>query len=132
MTGGSPPVVTLGESMALLDAPASGRLGPGASLPLGFGGAESNVAIGLTRLRVPCTWVSRVGDDALGTFVTRELRAEGVHVAATRDHAGAPDGGHLPVGVQPGAPLGTVGRHDLRIGIFESDEICGGDLDTDP
>jgi len=78
-------VVTVGESMALLDVPASGRLGPGAALPVGFGGAESNVAIGLTRLSVPCTWVSRVGDDALGTFLTREMRAEGVHTIVTRD-----------------------------------------------
>jgi hypothetical protein len=23
-------------------------------------------------------------------------------------------------------------RHDLRIGVFESDEVCGGDLDADP
>jgi 2-dehydro-3-deoxygluconokinase len=79
------PVVTVGETMALLDAPASGRLGPGSSLPLGIGGAESNVAIGLARLGVGCTWISRVGDDALGTFVTREIRAEGVRVLAHRD-----------------------------------------------
>ena len=60
-------------------------------LPVGIGGAESNVAIGLARLGVDCTWVSRVGDDALGTFVTREIRAEGVRVLATRDPA-APTG----------------------------------------
>jgi 2-dehydro-3-deoxygluconokinase len=82
-------VVTVGETMALLDAPASGRLGT--ALPVGMGGAESNVAIGLTRLGVDCTWVSRVGDDALGTFLTREIRAEGVRVHATRD-PGAPTG----------------------------------------
>jgi 2-dehydro-3-deoxygluconokinase len=76
-------VVTVGETMALLDAPASGRLGT--SLPVGMGGAESNVAIGLTRLGVDSTWVSRVGDDALGTFLIREIRAEGVRVLATRD-----------------------------------------------
>jgi 2-dehydro-3-deoxygluconokinase len=76
-------VVTVGETMALLDAPASGRLG--GSLPIGIGGAESNVAIGLARLGVDCTWVSRVGDDALGTFLTREIRAEGVRVVAVRD-----------------------------------------------
>jgi hypothetical protein len=29
----------MGETMALLDAPASGRLGSGSSLPLGLGGA---------------------------------------------------------------------------------------------
>ncbi len=84
-------VVTMGETMALLDAPASGRLGSGSSLPLGLGGAESNVAIGLARLGVPCTWVSRVGDDALGTFVTREIRAEDIRVLAHRD-AGSPTG----------------------------------------
>jgi 2-dehydro-3-deoxygluconokinase len=82
-------VVTVGETMALLDAPASGRLG--AALPVGMGGAESNVAIGLARLDVDCTWVSRVGDDALGTFLTREIRAEGVRVLAPRDPA-APTG----------------------------------------
>ena len=75
-------VVTVGETMALLDAPASGRLGAGSALPIGIGGAESNVAIGLARLGVGCTWVSRVGDDALGTFVTREIRGEGVRVLA--------------------------------------------------
>jgi 2-dehydro-3-deoxygluconokinase len=84
-------VATVGETMALLDAPAAGRLGPGSSLPLGLGGAESKVAIGLARLGVTCTWISRVGDDALGTFVTREIRAEGVRVLATRD-PGAPTG----------------------------------------
>ena len=82
-------VVTLGESMVLLDAPASGRLGT--TLPVGIGGAESNVAIGLARLGVDCAWVSRIGDDALGTFLTREIRAEGVRVVATRD-PGAPTG----------------------------------------
>jgi 2-dehydro-3-deoxygluconokinase len=78
-------VVTVGETMALLDAPSSGRLGAGSALPVGIGGAESNVAIGLARLGVDATWVSRVGDDALGTFLTREIRAEGVRVLATRD-----------------------------------------------
>ena len=78
-------VVTLGETMALLGTPGSGRLFNGSALPLGLGGAESNVAIGLARLGVPSTWISRVGDDALGTFVTREIRAEGVRVLARRD-----------------------------------------------
>jgi 2-dehydro-3-deoxygluconokinase len=84
-------VVTMGETMALLDVPASGGLGSGSSLPLSLGGAESNVAIGLARLNVGCTWVSRVGDDALGIFVTREIRAEGVRVMVHRD-PGAPTG----------------------------------------
>jgi len=57
-------VVTVGETMALLDAPATGRLG--GALPVRIGGAESNVAIGLARLGVDCGWVSRVGDEGRG------------------------------------------------------------------
>lgn len=54
-------------------------------MDLGFGGAESNVAIGLARLGVPATWMGRLGDDALGRLIERQLRAEGVNAAATRD-----------------------------------------------
>lgn len=85
------PVVTLGETMALLTTPPTGRLTAGSAMPVGIGGAESNVAIGLVRLGVPATWVSRVGDDAFGSLVVRELRAEGVTVRATVDD-GAPTG----------------------------------------
>ena len=78
-------VVTLGETMALLTAPSGRQLRSGACLPVGIGGAESNVAIGLARLGVPASWISRVGDDAFGALVTREIRGEGVHVTAHLD-----------------------------------------------
>jgi 2-dehydro-3-deoxygluconokinase len=78
-------VVTIGESMALLTVPAGRQLRGGASAPVGFGGAESNVAIGLARLDVPVSWVSRVGDDAFGSLITRELRGEGVQVLSAVD-----------------------------------------------
>ncbi|WP_461175083.1 sugar kinase [Arthrobacter sp. Z1-9] len=54
-------------------------------MDLGFGGAESNVAVGLARLGVPVTWMGRLGDDALGRLIERQLRAEGVNAAATHD-----------------------------------------------
>ncbi len=88
-TSGS--VVTLGETMALLTAPSGRQLRSGACLPVGIGGAESNVAIGLARLGIPSTWISRVGDDAFGNLVTREIRGEGVRVIAQQDTA-APTG----------------------------------------
>lgn len=78
-------VVTLGETMGLLTPPAAPRLRDGAQMTLGIGGAESNVAIALARLGLPSTWISRVGDDDLGTLITREIRAEGVTVLAERD-----------------------------------------------
>ncbi|MET1018841.1 MAG: sugar kinase [Microterricola sp.] len=78
-------VVTLGESLGLLVASRIGRLELVPTMDLGFGGAESNVAIGLARLSVPVTWMGRLGNDALGRLIERELRAEGVNSAATHD-----------------------------------------------
>ena len=83
--------MTVGETMALLTAPSGRQLRSGTCLPVGIGGAESNVAIGLARLGVPSTWISRVGDDAFGALVTREIRGEGVRVIAEPDSA-APTG----------------------------------------
>jgi 2-dehydro-3-deoxygluconokinase len=78
-------VVALGESLGLLVASRIGRLELVPSMDLGFGGAESNVAIGLARLGAPVTWMGRLGDDALGRLIERQLRAEGVAPSITRD-----------------------------------------------
>lgn len=63
-------VVTFGETMALLSAPVRRRLGNVSSLSVGIGGAESNVAIALSRLGVACTWMGRVGADSFGDLVS--------------------------------------------------------------
>ncbi|MDR7234094.1 sugar kinase [Agrococcus sp. BE272] len=78
-------VVTIGESLGLLVASRVGRLELSPAMDLGFGGAESNVAIGLARLGVDATWMGRLGDDALGRLVERGLRAERVTPVVVRD-----------------------------------------------
>lgn len=87
--GGDPGVVTVGESLGLLVAERSGRLADGAQLRMGFGGAESNVAIGVRRLGERAAWIGRVGADAVGDLIRRELRAEGVEVYASIDRDAA-------------------------------------------
>ena len=75
----TPTLVTLGETMGLFRASHSG---PGELVDqyhFAMGGAESNVAIGVARLGVGAAWIGRVGDDAAGRKILRELRAEGVH-----------------------------------------------------
>jgi 2-dehydro-3-deoxygluconokinase len=88
-------VVTAGETMALLVPPAPGRLRHAGSLTLSIGGAESNVAIGLSRLGVPATWVSALGDDELGELVLHRVRAEGVDTGAVRRVPDRPTGLYL-------------------------------------
>ncbi len=74
-------VLTFGETMALVRADA-GAWETSSSATVGIGGADSNVAIGLSRLGVPTSWIGRVGDDPLGRRVVRELRAEAIDVHA--------------------------------------------------
>jgi 2-dehydro-3-deoxygluconokinase len=85
-----PPLLALGETMALLTTAGVGRLRHATALTLGVAGAESNVAIGARRLGCPAAWVGRVGDDDLGELVVASLRAEDVDVAGVVRDPGAP------------------------------------------
>ncbi|WP_257793737.1 sugar kinase [Microbacterium sp. JZ31] len=85
MNASAPPVVTLGETMALMRTTEIGSLRHTSALALGIGGAESNVAIGLARLGVRTSWLGRVGDDSLGERVVREISGDRVDVRAIVD-----------------------------------------------
>jgi 2-dehydro-3-deoxygluconokinase len=80
-------VVTIGETMALIQAHSPGPLQHARGLDLGMGGSESNFAIAIRRLGIPVTWVGRVGVDSLGDYIRRELAAEQIdaHVVADPD-----------------------------------------------
>jgi 2-dehydro-3-deoxygluconokinase len=82
-------VVTVGETMGLLYTDTVGRLSQATDMKLGIGGAESNVAIALTRLGTPASWIGRVGADSFGERILRELRAEGVDIHAVVDSSSA-------------------------------------------
>lgn len=80
MTGA---VLLLGEALGVLRSPT--RLSQAATLDVGVGGAELNVAIGLRRLGARSIWLGRLGTDGLGQLVRRELRGEDVVVRAIDD-----------------------------------------------
>jgi 2-dehydro-3-deoxygluconokinase len=73
-------VLTVGETMVLFDPVAGGPADLGAEFRLRIAGAESNLAIGLARLGVGVTWVSRLGRDPFGDLVLETIAAEGVDV----------------------------------------------------
>jgi 2-dehydro-3-deoxygluconokinase len=85
-----PSLFTLGETLVLLAAPEIGPLRHANHLRVAIGGAESNVAIGASRLGAPASWAGRVGDDELGELILRTLRAEGVDVSCAKREAGVP------------------------------------------
>ena len=85
-------VLTVGETMVLLDPLEDGPLALGSQLTLRIAGAESNFAIALARLGLEVTWVSRVGDDLFGRVIEEALAAEGVDLRFLVRDAGAPTG----------------------------------------
>jgi len=85
-------LVTFGETMGVLSADEIGPLRSGHRMLLGVAGTESNVAIGVSRLGHRAAWVGRVGADALGQVILRELRAERVDVTHAIVDPVAPNG----------------------------------------
>ncbi len=75
-----PEIVTFGETMALLAPEGNKGIEFSDRLTKGFGGAESNVAIGAARLGVSAGWFSRLGNDPLGRYILKTIRGEGVDV----------------------------------------------------
>jgi 2-dehydro-3-deoxygluconokinase len=90
-----PSVVTAGETMVLGVPARPGRLRHAVSLELKVGGAESNVAIALSRLGVSAGWVSFLGDDEPGQLVLDRVRAEGVDTSRVRRLQDYPTGLYL-------------------------------------
>lgn len=84
-------VVTVGETMGLIQAGDPGSFAHAGAAHISVGGAESNVAIGLARLGASAAWIGRVGEDGLGERVIRQIRGEGVNVYAVAD-PGRPTG----------------------------------------
>lgn len=71
-------ILSFGETMTMLVAEQTGDLSNVRTYEKRIAGADSNVAIGLSRLGFNVAWLSRVGNDSMGRFVTDSLQAEGV------------------------------------------------------
>jgi 2-dehydro-3-deoxygluconokinase len=71
-------VVTFGEAMIRLSPPHFERLEQANSLDLRIGGGELNVAVGVSRLGLRSTWVSRLPKNALGKLMENRVRQAGV------------------------------------------------------
>lgn len=76
-----PDVVTIGETMLRLSAPLGVPLESASHLAVHVAGAESNVAVALSRLKTSAAWISRLTDNPLGWRIQADLRAQGVDVS---------------------------------------------------
>ena len=77
-------LLTIGETMGVAVTEVGDPLRTARGLRLSTAGAESTVAIGLSRLGHEAVWVGVVGEDELGARVLRDLAAEGVDTRFVR------------------------------------------------
>lgn len=71
-------VITFGEAMVMFIADEAVPLHQVEHFTRSLAGAETNVAIGLSRLGYRVSWVSQVGGDAFGQYIKEALQKEGV------------------------------------------------------
>lgn len=88
-------VVTFGETMAMFVADQPGALADALHFTKRIAGADTNVAIGLARLGLRVAWVSRIGDDSFGRFITASLEREGLDCSRVAVDARHPTGFQL-------------------------------------
>ncbi len=71
-------VVAFGEAMVRLSPPSFQKLEQTRNLDLQVGGAELNVAVGITRLGMKSTWVSKLPKNGLGYLIRNRVQEAGV------------------------------------------------------
>ncbi|MFY0783084.1 sugar kinase [Peribacillus simplex] len=98
-------VLTMGEAMAMFIADEPGKLEDCFSYKRYVAGAETNVAIGLSRLGIKTAWMSKVGDDSFGRMILKTLTNEGVDVSNVLVDAFNPTGFQLKSKVEQGDPV---------------------------
>ncbi|UCD82743.1 MAG: sugar kinase [Desulfobacterales bacterium] len=74
-------LVTFGEAMIRLSPPDFKRLEQTTALDLNIGGAELNVAVGVSRLGLKSAWISKLPDNPLGRMIANKARELGVDVS---------------------------------------------------
>jgi 2-dehydro-3-deoxygluconokinase len=125
-------VIAAGETMLLGLTPRPGLLRHAHALELKVGGAESNVAIALSRLGVPSGWVSFLGEDEAGQLVLDRVRGEGVDTSRVRRVEGYPTGLYLrdSAGGKVRVHYYRAGSAASRMapGAFDPDYLRGADF----
>lgn len=96
--------VLFGEAMAMFIADGYGPLEAEMHYTRAVAGAEVNVAVALARLGYRVGWISRLGDDPLGSYILATLRNEGIDTSRVLRDPHHPTGFQLKSRVRTGNP----------------------------
>ncbi len=109
-------IATLGEALVVMDPLSKGPLRHVGRFEKHLGGAEFNVAVGLSRLGHRVGWAGRLGDDEFGEEILAFARGEGVDVSRAALDPDAPTGLYF----KEWRALGQLRVHYYRAGSAAS------------
>jgi 2-dehydro-3-deoxygluconokinase len=121
-----PEVVTFGEAMIRLSPPHFQRLEQAATLDVQVGGGELNVAVGVSRLGLTSTWVSRLPQNSLGRLAENRARQAGVdtsHIVWTSDGGSRMGLYFLEFGAAPRPSAVLYDRRNSAISAIRPGEV---------
>lgn len=79
-----PEIITLGETMICFTPINNDTLQYAGTFEKRIAGAESNVAIALSKLGHSTGWISRLGNDSFGLYIRNTIRGEGVDISQVK------------------------------------------------
>lgn len=97
-------IVTIGEPLVVFVAQSEGALATVNKFVKGLGGAELNVALGMTRLGHEAVYMTTLGADVFGDFIRLEMEREGLSTAFLKMDPERPTGFYMKSKVSRGDP----------------------------
>ncbi|KTR94173.1 carbohydrate kinase [Microbacterium testaceum] len=117
-TASAPVLLAVGETMAMLAPADGGGVVDAVDFLVDAGGAESNVAAHAAAGGMTARWVSRLGADALGDRVLRQVAARGIDVSGVVRDADRPTGLYVK---DPGRGVRYYRRGSAASALGETD-----------
>ncbi|WNB91160.1 sugar kinase [Bacillus sp. NEB1478] len=97
-------IITFGEAMTMFIADQLGELHTVSNFTRNLAGAETNVAIGLSRLNFKVGFLSKVGNDPFGRYIADSLERENIDISAVKTDESRSTGFQLKSKVTSGDP----------------------------
>ena len=125
-------LISFGEAMIRLSPPDFKRLEQTSTLDVSIGGAELSVAVGVSRLGLKSSWVSRLPDNPLGRMIVNKAREFGVDISHVAwENQGRAGLYFLEFGATPRTSSVTYDRagssfSSVQPGEFDWDQILKG------
>ncbi|MDS0524788.1 sugar kinase [Clostridium sp. SHJSY1] len=126
-------VITVGDAMIAMVPIQKGPIIFCNTFERKIGGAELNVAIGCARLGLKSGWISRLGNDDFGKYITKVVRGEGIETSEVKYVEGYPtsvyfrevlaDGSSRSFYYREKSPTSTMNVEELNEEYFKNSKV---------